>query len=204
MSPVRDIDMEKNVGPKMLHMAHDPGQGALTRTAQAQMFRANADGDAAMRSGNPAFDGKPKETETAIAVGVARQDVDLRRSDELGDTQIRRVAVDAARIVQLKDVAVHHDGHAVRHGEGFRLVVRHIDEGGAERAVQFGEFGAHVNAQSRIEVRQRLVHQERQRLAHHGPAESRALALSAGKLARLAVKERIDLENARRLINLIA
>ena len=41
------------------------------------------------------------------------------------------------------------------------------------------ELGAHVDAQLRVEVRERLVHQERRRLAHDRAAHRDALALAA-------------------------
>ena len=75
-----------------------------------------------------------------------------------------------------------HHGDAVRHGHRLDLVVRHVDEGRAEALVQLGELGAHVDAQLRVEVRQRLVHEEHVRMPDHGAAERDALALAAGEL----------------------
>ena len=51
------------------------------------------------------------------------------------------------------------------------------------------DLAAHLVAELRVEVRQRLVEQEELRVAHDGPADGDALALPAGELARIAVEE---------------
>ena len=48
---------------------------------------------------------------------------------------------------------------------------------------------AHLHAQLGVEVGERLVEQERRRLAHDGAAHGDALALAAGELARLALEQ---------------
>ena len=62
-------------------------------------------------------------------------------------------------------------------------------------AVQRLQLDAHLHAQLRVEVRQRLVEQEHRRLAHDGAAHRHALALAAGERARLAVEVRAELED---------
>jgi hypothetical protein len=52
---------------------------------------------------------------------------------------------------------------------------------------------------SRVEVRQRLVHQEGGGLAHDGAGERDALPLAAGKLGRPPVEEMADFESCRDL-----
>ncbi len=54
--------------------------------------------------------------------------------------------------------------------------------------MELGDLEAHLHAQRRVEVRQRLVEQEGLGLAHDGAADGDALALAAGELARLAVE----------------
>ena len=56
--------------------------------------------------------------------------------------------------------------------------------------VQLLDLEAHLHAQLGVEVGQRLVEQEHRRLAHDGAAHRHALALAAGKLARLALEQR--------------
>ena len=55
--------------------------------------------------------------------------------------------------------------------------------------MQLRERGAHVDAQLRVEVRQRLVHEERARLAHDRASHRDALALSAGECRRPALEQ---------------
>ena len=66
--------------------------------------------------------------------------------------------------------------------------------------VQRLQLDAHLHAQLRVEVRQRLVEQEHRRLAHDRAAHRDALALAAGERARLAVEERAELEDLRRAL----
>ena len=63
--------------------------------------------------------------------------------------------------------------------------------------MQLGDLDAHLHAQLGVEVRQRLVEQERLGLAHDGAADGDALALAAGQLPRLAVHQLLQLQHAR-------
>ena len=65
------------------------------------------------------------------------------------------------------------------------------------------DLGAHLHAQLGVEVRQRLVHQERRRVAHDRAAHRHALALAAGELRRLAVEVLLEVEDRRRLVDLL-
>jgi hypothetical protein len=62
--------------------------------------------------------------------------------------------------------------------------------------VELLDLEAHLHAQLRIEIGQRLVEQEHRGLADDRAAHRHALPLPAGKLARLAVEQRAELENA--------
>ncbi len=72
-----------------------------------------------------------------------------------------------------------------------------------ELVAQPGQLGPHLHAQLGVEVGQRLVHQERLRLAHHRPAHRDALALAARELGRLAVEQRLEAEHACHLPHLL-
>ena len=63
-----------------------------------------------------------------------------------------------------------------------------VDGGGPELLLQLGDLQAHLDAERGVEIRQRLVEQKRLRLAHDRASDRDALALPAGKLARLAVE----------------
>ena len=70
-----------------------------------------------------------------------------------------------------------------------------------ELALQPADLGTHLHAQLGVEVRQRLVHQERRRLADDRPAHRHPLALATGELAGLAIEHRFELQRARRLVD---
>ena len=90
-----------------------------------------------------------------------------------------------------------HDGDARGERHRLDLVVGDVDGGLADAVVQLLDLGPHVDAQLGVEVGERLVEQEQRRVAHQRPAHGDALALAAGELARLAVEQRLDLEQCR-------
>ena len=65
--------------------------------------------------------------------------------------------------------------------------------------MQQRELGAGLDAQDRIEVGERLVEQERLRLAHDRAAERDALALAARQLRRPAIEQAVDSQHPRHL-----
>ena len=58
---------------------------------------------------------------------------------------------------------------------------------------------AGLHAQGRVEVRERLVHQERGRLAHDRAPQRDALALAAGERLGLALEVVLEVERRRRV-----
>ena len=80
----------------------------------------------------------------------------------------------------------------IGHGHRFDLVMRYVNHRDAEAGLEFGEFSAHVDAQFRIQVGERFVHEERLRMAHHCAAESDTLTLSAGKLGGATIELAFD------------
>src|SRR6185295_16486910 len=79
------------------------------------------------------------------------------------------------------------------------LIMGHIDGGRAELALQSADLGAHLDAKLRVEVRQRLVHQERRWLANDCSAHRDSLTLATGELTGLAIKHGFELQKARSL-----
>jgi hypothetical protein len=77
--------------------------------------------------------------------------------------------------------AVHHDD-PVRHRHRLRLVVRDVDDGERQALLQVADLLAHLAAQPRVEVRQRLVEQQHRRLEHERAGHRDALLLAAGQL----------------------
>ena len=137
------------------------------------------------------------------AVAVARElgldEVHRWRADELGDEQIRRPLVEPLRRVDLLEHAAAHHRHAVAHRHRLGLVVRDVDRRHREIALDPQDLGAHLDAQLRVEVRERLVHQERLRLADDRAAHRHALPLAARERARLLAERLLEPERARGL-----
>ena len=94
----------------------------------------------------------------------------------------------------LQDAEVH-DGDAVAHRHRLDLIVRDVDRRRPEAVLELQDLRARLHAQLRVEVRQRLVHEERRRLAHDRASERDALALAAGELLRLALEQRVEIED---------
>ena len=90
--------------------------------------------------------------------------------------------------------AVAQDGDAVPHRHRLDLVVRHVDRRHAEPLLQRLDLAAHVHAKLRVEVRERLVHQEHLRLPDDRAAHGDTLALAAAQLLRAPVEQRVEAE----------
>ena len=106
------------------------------------------------------------------------------------------MVVQLQRRADLLDDAVVHDDDAVGHRHRLDLVVRDVDGGRLQPLVQRLDLGAHRHAQLGVEVGQRLVEQEHLGVAHDRAAHRHALALAAGQLARKAVEQRVEVEDA--------
>ena len=87
----------------------------------------------------------------------------------------------------------HHN--AVRQGHGLDLVMRHVNHGRAELAVQAGQFKPHLHPQGGVQIREWFVKQKHARLAHDGATDGHALALPARQRFGLALKQVFDLQD---------
>ena len=150
----------------------------------------------------PGGSGSRQAPKTRLAALDRRLDqVHGRRADERGHEQVRRPREERLRRVALLQHAAAQHGDAVAQRHRLDLVVRHVDRGHAEPLVQPAELRAHGDAQLRVEVGERLVHQEGLRLAHDRAPHRHALALAARQLARLAVEHLGEAEDARHVLD---
>jgi hypothetical protein len=78
-----------------------------------------------------------------------------------------------------------------------------VDGGGAQLVLQAGDLRTHLHAQLGVEVRQRLVHQERLGVAHDRASHGHPLALAAGQLGRLTVQKLGQIKDFRGLLDLL-
>ena len=70
--------------------------------------------------------------------------------------------------------------------------------------VQTLELDTHMGALRRIQMRERLVHQEDIRIAHQRPRQRDALLLPAAQLGRFAVQNVGDVQHLRHLTDALA
>ena len=127
--------------------------------------------------------------DVAVRAGEVRHDdVHRRRPDELGDEQVPRTLVEHLRSVDLLEEPVAHHRHAIAHRHRLGLVVRDVDRRHVEVALEASDLGAHLDAELRVEVGERLVHEERLRLADDRPPHGDALPLAARERARLLLQ----------------
>src|SRR5690606_24596141 len=116
------------------------------------------------------------------------------RADEAGDEHVLRLLVQVTRGADLLEQTILEDRDAVAHGQSLGLVVRDVDRGDSETALQRGDLRASLHTQLGVEVRQRLVHEEHLRLADDRTAHRDTLTLTAGERLRLAGQVLLEVE----------
>ena len=124
-----------------------------------------------------------------------------RAADEGGHEDVERPVVEHLRVVDLLQLALLHHGDAVAHRQRLDLVVGHVERRDAQVVLQLRDLGARLDAQLGVEVRERLVHQERLRMAHDRAAHRDALALAARQVARLSLEQLLEVEDARGVLD---
>ena len=101
-----------------------------------------------------------------------------------GDEEVGRLVVEQLGRPLLLKHALAHDDDPVAHRHRLDLVVRDEDRRHPELLLEARDLGAHLDAQLRVEVGERLVHEEDLRLPDEGPPHRDPLALAAGEVAR--------------------
>ena len=102
-------------------------------------------------------------------------------------------------VPDLLDDAVAEDDDAVRHRHRLDLVVGDVQRRAADASMELQQLGAHLDPQERVEVRERLIHEERDRVADDRPTERDPLALPARQLARIPRQHPLEAEQLRDL-----
>ncbi len=110
----------------------------------------------------------------------AGQDIGL--PDEIGDEAAVWPLVDVVGRAELQHAPIFHDGDAVRHGQGFLLVVGHEHEGDAGLALDAFQLRLHAAPELEVERRERFVEQEKFRRRSESPGQGDALLLAARQL----------------------
>ena len=118
---------------------------------------------------------------------VPGQHLDL--AQEAGHPAVGRARVDLLGGADLLDPPLVHHGDDVGDAQRLLLVVGDEDGGDALRREDLARLLAHLLAQARVEVGERLVEQDRARLGDQGPRQGDALLLAAGELVRVTAAE---------------
>ena len=92
-------------------------------------------------------------------------------------------------------ITVLHDDDAVREGHRFGLVMGDIHKGCVDTLTELDDLRAHFVSELRVQVGERLVHQEYFGVSYHSSADGDALALTAGESLGLSVKILGDAED---------
>ena len=79
--------------------------------------------------------------------------------------------------------------------------MRDVDRGRTELVQKARELSTQLHTQLRVQVGERLVHQERARLTNYRTAHGHPLSLAAGERARLALKELLYAKDPGYLLN---
>ena len=99
-----------------------------------------------------------------------------------GDELALRMLVHLRRRPDLLDLPLVEDREAIRHRQRLFLVVRDVDEGDADLALDRLQLDLHLLAQLEVERAERLVEEEHLRPVHDRARERDALSLAAGEL----------------------
>ncbi len=134
-------------------------------------------------------------------VDIGLDQVHGRRADERGHEQVRRRVEQCLRGVDLLEPPVSDHGDSLPQGHRLDLVVRDVHRRHSEPLVQPRERRAHRDPELGVEIREGLVHEEGNRLAHERAADRDALTLTAGEGGRLAVEELREPERLRSVRN---
>jgi hypothetical protein len=119
-------------------------------------------------------------------------------SDEIGHYTALRTAVDLTRRAGLGDAPFLQHGHAIGDRERLFLIVGHIDRREAVFLADAPDFGAHFEAQSGIEVGERLVEEDTAGAYNERAGQGDPLLLATGELGDLAFRIRPHLHGIQR------
>ena len=140
----------------------------------------------------------------ATVANRAAEEVHRRRSDESTDELRRRVVVDLHRCPDLLDRTVAHHRDPLAETHGFDLIVRHVHRRALQLLVQALQIGACLKPEERIEVGERLVHEQEVGVHHERARDRDPLALPARELRRIPIEESLELQQARSFLDAAA
>src|SRR5205809_2525312 len=101
-------------------------------------------------------------------------------ANKIRDETVGRRTINFARRANLLDSASAQNAHALRERERLLLVMRDVNGGDFCLRVNAANLIAHLEAEARVEIGERLIEQQQVRLDHQRARERDALLLAAG------------------------
>ena len=144
-------------------------------------------------------EGEPAGTAQRAVGHLDVDQVHRRRADERGAEEAGRAVVDLQRRADLLHPALVEDGDAVTERHRLDLVVGDVDHRRAELGLQVLDLGTHVRPQLRVQVGERLVHEEGPRPPDQRAGQRDALLLPTGQPLRPPVQQRVEPHHPGRL-----
>ncbi len=130
--------------------------------------------------------------EPHLAVGVFQisvQKIHRWHAEKTCDETIGRMPIDVQRRIGLPHHRVAHHHDPISQGHRLFLIVRDVDRRRFQLAVEPLDLGTGLDAELRIEIRERFVKQKHGRLADDRPAQRDALSLAAGECFGFAFQQ---------------
>src|SRR5882672_1488591 len=125
----------------------------------------------------------------AQAPGLGHGVEPVGHAEEIRGEGARRLEIDLLRGALLHHLARVHQDHAVGDGERLLLIVRDVDHGGTDPALEPANLHAQPLADLGVEIGERLVEEQHARLDDEGTRESHALLLTARELGGLPLRD---------------
>mmetsp|Transcript_22319 Transcript_22319/g.35617 ORF Transcript_22319/g.35617 Transcript_22319/m.35617 type:complete len:251 (+) Transcript_22319:717-1469(+) len=168
------------------------------RVAKRHKFRADADFKGAFDAIlDRAFEYNWLAVEVGLTVfDLGRQHVHAWGADEVADKGVGWAFKQLFWCADLNDFAKLHDHHLIREGQGFGLVVGHIDHGVGDALVQLFELGAQLPLEVWVDHGERFVkHDDVYVIAHKATAHGDFLFVVRGQAGGLAVQNVGDFQH---------
>ena len=124
----------------------------------------------------------------------AWQEVHRRLADEAGDEEIGRVVVERLGRAQLLQHAVVHHRQAVGQRHRLDLIMGYVDGADSKALLEPFELTTQFYLVGRVQVRDRLVHEQDPRVAHDGTADRDPLLGAAAQALHVVAAERLEPE----------
>src|SRR5579871_2001495 len=129
---------------------------------------------------------------------VAGQQIHRRRADETGNKGVGRLVIELLRRADLPQRACLHHSDAVTQSNRLDLVMGDVNCGYAGAVMQLAKFGARRRADLGVERAERLVEDEKRRLAYHCACQRHLLFFAAREPCRATMEESLNPEDFRR------